>query len=226
MGDKKCLLLIGSPRGLKSSSYKTGNYLLQKMIDKGYSGETFKMKSLYNPDPEKLSLFFQYIEESELIILSCPLYVDSIPSFVIKGMELIAERYQGHDTGFTGDRKHKFLAIVNCGFPESGQIDTAMRIMKRFAEEVNFHWSGGIKIGGGAAIGGQELEGNKGILSTLVKSLDQTVDGLTEDGEFSNDISLSLAPKWMYTTILNVSWWFAARKNKANKKLYDKPYQK
>ncbi len=225
MSIKKCLLLVGSPRGLQSTSYKIGDYLLNKLIEKGFTAETYILKTLHNPDKDKLESFIQTVLGSDIIILSSPLYVDSIPSFVIETMELISKKYQNIDS----EKEQRFLAIINSGFPESNQNDIAIRICRRFASEVNYEWAGGIKVGGGSAVGNQELEGNKGMLKKFVRELDLVAEAIATREKLPEDASKildkSLAPKWMYYTILNIGWWLQARKNNAQKKLFDKPYQ-
>lgn len=255
MSEKKCLLLIGSPKGWKSSSYKIGNYLFNKIVEKGYSGEQYLLKTLTKSggdsgersEREKgenkrdaKSQFMSDIKESDIIILSCPLYVDSIPSFTIEAMELIADEYKEgnnadddknlEDKQVVTDKEQGFLAIINSGFPESEQNNTAIRICRSFATEVGFTWLGGIGVGGGAAVGNQELKGNKGLLKKLVAGLDETSEAIVNGHRVPEDarhlMNRPLIPSWFYTFILNPGWWFMARKNKAHKNIYDKPYLK
>ncbi|MFP4016783.1 MAG: hypothetical protein ACLFUI_07095 [Halanaerobiales bacterium] len=241
MSEKKCLLMIGSPKGWQSSSYKIGNYLFDKILEKGYSGERYLLKTLSKRSGDSsgnIDEFINDIRESDIIILSCPLYVDSIPSFTIEVMELIADEYnersivndsaESEDKQNNNGKEQGFLAIINSGFPESEQNDTAIKICRRFAKEVGFKWLGGIGVGGGAAVGNQELKGNKGMLKKLVAGLDKTSDAIVNEHRIPEDarhlLNRPLIPSWFYTFILNPGWWFMARKNKAHKKIYDKPY--
>lgn len=223
MSRKKCLLLVGSPRGLKSTSYKIGNYLLNKISNKGFNIEK-KLLIKINKDNIFEKNLIENVRKSDLIILSCPLYVDSIPAVTIKAMELIAEEYQ--ETG--SEKEQNMMAIVNSGFPEPEQSDTAVQICRKFAHEVNFDWLGGIKVGGGSAVGNQKLDGNKGMLKDFIKGLDLAAESATAGVKLSEDMlkifNKSLAPKWIYR-IMNFAWWFQARKHNAHKNLYDKPYQ-
>ncbi|HLV09158.1 MAG TPA: NAD(P)H-dependent oxidoreductase [Halanaerobiales bacterium] len=224
MHDKKCLLLIGSPRGLNSTSYKTGNYLLNKLNKCGFTVDKYLLKKIYNLDRETVDNFIQTVRDNDIIILSTPLYVDSLPSFVIKAMELIAEDYQNNKN----NKKQGFMAIINAGFPEASQCDTAMKICNKFALETKLKWLGGIKIGGGPAVGNQALEGNKGMLRELVEKLDFFADRLIKEEQLSEPgevVNTSLVPAWFYSTILNLSWKIQARKNNASRNLRDKPYQ-
>lgn len=262
MSEKKCLLLIGSPGGRQSSSYRIGNYLFNKIIDKEYIGEKYLLKAVskmnngrddYNDinenqrndlrnskrnNSQNIVQFINDIRESDIIILSCPLYVDSIPSFVIAAMENIADDYKKANYDYDGQNERNkqnntrkeqgFFVIINSGFPESEQNDIAIKICRRFAREVGFKWLGGIGVGGGVAIGNQDLNSKNRMLKNLVVGLDKVSEVVANGNEISKEtlslLNRPLIPKWFYTFILNPAWWFMARKNNAQKKIYDKPY--
>lgn len=222
---KQCLLLVGSPRGLKSNSYKIGSYLLNKMLDNGFIVKEYLLMDFNSSNNKSLASLMELIQESEIIVLTSPLYVDSLPSIVIGAMEIIAEKCCTKRT----ENKPGFLAVINSGFPEAVQNDTALKICFTFARKTGFKWLGGIKIGGGPAIGKQVLEDKKGLLKNMVKGLDMAAERLAKGEALTEDVlsllNKSLAPKWLYLTILNFGWWFQARKYNAHKKIYDMPYQ-
>ncbi len=88
--NKRVLLLIGSPKGEKSTSASLGNYLISKLEEFGMISEKLFIHRLVNRE-EKLQELSQIIENVDLIILTFPLYVDSLPAPVIKAMESIKE---------------------------------------------------------------------------------------------------------------------------------------
>jgi putative NADPH-quinone reductase len=61
---RKALLFIGSPKGLKSTSYALGSYLLKK---------------------------HEAVAAADLIVFSFPLYVDQLPAPLLKALELVAD---------------------------------------------------------------------------------------------------------------------------------------
>ena len=102
---------------------------------------------------EKKEVLLRLVDESDLIILASPLYVDSLHSQVIETLELIAEHEKGkHDLD-----KKSFVAISNGGFPEATQNSTALTVCRLFAKQVGFNWAGGLTMGGGGMIAGQPL---------------------------------------------------------------------
>ena len=96
--NKKALLLIGSPKGEKSTSASLGNYLTSKLEEFGMISEIGFIHRLVNRE-EKIQSLFEMIDTADLIILSFPLYVDSLPAPVIKAMELIKPKLKAGGAG-------------------------------------------------------------------------------------------------------------------------------
>ena len=220
----KALLLVGSPRGENSTSASIGNYLLSKLQQFEIKIEKAFLHRLVNRE-EKINAMLKMVKNADLIILSFPLYVDSLPAPVIKAMELIKEEKDNSEESTA----HDIIAISNCGFPESEQIETALKICELFANVVGFNWKGGIAFGGGEAIHGIPLEERGGMVRNVIKGLDLVakclIEGETLSSEALNLISRPLIPKGMYKTMGNLGWHLQARKYKSRKKLRDQPYK-
>ena len=141
----KALLMVGSPRARnKSTSESLGTYLLDRLNDKGLETE----KCHINPSlrsEESMADFLAKVEGSDILILAFPLYVDSLPSMVIKALELISEQRVVSDTA----KKQRLLAISNNGFPEVEQNCTALYICRLFARDAVIEWAGELALGGG-----------------------------------------------------------------------------
>ena len=105
----RVLLLVGSPKAPgKSVSEALGAYVIEKMEARGWSSETIFIRASLQSDEGRAGLL-EAVKIADLIVLSFPLYVDSLPAPVIRAMELIGEHH------FAGDTR--LAAIVNCGFP-------------------------------------------------------------------------------------------------------------
>jgi multimeric flavodoxin WrbA len=218
---KSTLLLVGSPRGETSTSASLGTYLLKLLEEVGFYTAKGFIHRLVNRS-EKIEELLSLINNADLIILSFPLYVDSLPAPVIKAMELIRD-----------DRKEKqrknqdFIAISNCGFPESSQIEVGLEICKNFADEVNFNWRGGLALGGGGAVNGRSLEERGGMLRNVIKGLEITAEHLSKGGDVPNEaielVSKSIIPSGMYKMMGNLGWRIQARRYGALKRMKDKP---
>jgi len=222
---KRTLLLIGSPRGPKSTSESLGAYLLKKL--QGYGLETEKVyiyPSLRSDEGRVILL--RAVESSDLLILSFPLYVDSLPSPAIAALELIAE----HRKTSKKPKSQKLLAIANNGFPEADQNDTALAICSRFASETGIEWVGGLALGGGEAIRGRPLDEAGGMARNVKKALDLAAAAMAEGKSMPQEakalMAKPLAPIWMYVWFGNRRWKSQAKKHGAQNKLFHRPYQK
>lgn len=220
---KNVLLLVGSPRGENSTSASLGNYLVEKLEELGMKSEKAFIHRLVNR-PEKVQELFSMIENADLIILTFPLYVDSLPAPVIKAMELIkSERDR-----IKSSKSQNFVAISNSGFPESTQIRVALEICQIFASEAGFTWKGGIAFGGGEAVHGIPLKERGGMVRNVMKGLDLASEASSEGKNVPQEaldlISKNLIPVALYKTMGNLGWRIRARKYKTRKKLKNKPY--
>ena len=85
---KKALLLVGSPRWNRSTSQFLGEYLLDQLKIEGIETDELQIHKMIRT-PEKITELLSRVDKADLVILSCPLYVDSIPAAVIKALEII-----------------------------------------------------------------------------------------------------------------------------------------
>jgi len=162
----RVLLLVGSPKAPgKSVSEALGAYVIEKMEARGWSSETIFIRTTLKPDKERTAVL-EAIEETELIILSFPLYVDSLPAPVIRAMELIAEH--------SSEKNTRFAAISQCGFPEAQHNNVAIAICRRFALASGLEWAGGLALGMGGAVSGKRLKEQGAMVHNIIKSLDPT----------------------------------------------------
>ena len=220
---KNVLLLVGSPKGEGSTSASLGNYLLHKLEELGLSSEKSFIHRLVNRQ-EKQKELFSLVDKADLIILSFPLYVDSLPAPVIKAMELInEERALSKNSKTQG-----FVALSNCGFPEAFQINTALEICRIFAKESGFDWKGGIAFGGGGAVNGIPLEERGGMVRNVRKGLDIAAEAIAKGKDIPQEaldlISKKIIPITLYKMMGNLGWRFQARKFGARKRMKNKPY--
>lgn len=221
--NKKALLLVGSPRVENSTSASLGNYLISKLEEFGMKTEKGFIHRLVNRE-EKIQNLFEMIDRADLIILSFPLYVDSLPAPVIKAMELIKkERDQ-----LVSKNPKNFIAISQNGFPEGYQNKIALQICRIFAKECGFIWKGGLALGQGGSIGGFPLLERGGMVRNIVKGLNITAQAMVEDKEIPQEavdlFSKKFIPNSLYNLVVNLGWRRQARKYGTKKELRDKLY--
>lgn len=183
------LILVGSPRGKKSSSTSLGNYLMSLLRDRGLEVEILWIK-LQLTTEERTSQMLEAISDAEDVILIAPLYDDCQPYIVTKTMELIAA--QDVDT-----KKKRFLPIINCGFPESSHITAvAIPIYRKFASKMGYEWAGSLALGGGEMLqgrDGKQLDDIGGLGDKIKKELEKIADALAR-GEVYPDEALEVIP--------------------------------
>jgi len=129
------------------------------------------------------------VAAADLVVLSFPLYIDSLPAPVIRALELIAGRQAGvpaaagaageaataaAEAGAAGvaGEKPAFVAICQCGFPEAAHNEVALEICAHFARAAGFEWAGGLGMGAGGMVAEQPLSRIRGRVRSVVRALD------------------------------------------------------
>jgi multimeric flavodoxin WrbA len=219
---RTALLLVGSPKGSNSTSNSLGTYLLYLLEEKGLTTR----KEMINQSlcsPEKQAAMLEAVDDSDLIILASPLYVDSLHSQMIKSLELIAQ----HEKSKPNKTQKTIAAISNCGFPEASQNNVALTVCRIFASQVGFVWAGGLAMGGGGMIHGVPLHKAGGQARNQIKALKLAADALEKGESIPNEALLSMAklgiPQSLYTWMGNRGWKQRAKPNIKIKQMYDQP---
>jgi len=224
-GPLKVLLLHGSAKGAKSSSASLGDYILSRLPDEGVEKETQHIAKALRSE-ERWDKLVAAVDGADTVILSFPLYWDGLPSHVVRALEGLRE----HRRASPPSKAQRFVAIVNNGFPEPWHNEVSLRICRRFADEVGFEWSGGLNVGGGAAIDGKPLEEAGGMTVKLRKALDLAAEpigrGEPVPKEIEEQVAHQMYPAWINTTLGGVGWRHQARKNKVYGSLKARPYEK
>jgi hypothetical protein len=167
----------------------------------------------------------ELIDDADLVTLAFPLYVDSLPAPVISTLEKIAIYRNSTQV------KHPqlFIAMANCGFPESQHNKTALAICEIFANQTGFNWGGSLSLGGGGIVDGGEISTLGGRVAYIKKSLDLTAQSLIK-GEIIPDqakllMSKPMIPTWLYRLIGSLGWFAQARNFGVLNQLRRKPYK-
>lgn len=214
------LFLLGSPKTVPSTSGALSKYLARQLRKCGVKTHTCPIGRIASVN----EAFFLKLDESDIIILATPLYVDCLPYPVIHALEAIAFYRQT----IQNPKTQRFMCMVNCGFPEPRHNDTALAICRKFAQEVGFTWDGGLALGGGEAIGGKSLETLGWMTRNVRRSLDLTAQDLASgqgiSGVAAGLMAKPLIPGWIYSAIANFRFKRKAKRNRAFSRFYDHPY--
>ena len=221
---ENALFLLGSPRALnKSTSHSLGVYLSEALKEKGVKTSFLHIQRAFRSETRVRKLI-EAFRRADLLILTCPLYVDSLPAPVIRCMELLAEHAESKKT-----QDKAFAAIINCGFPESLHTEIALKICCRFAQETGMRWQGGLGLGGGEAIAGKPLDQAGRLVRNVKRSLMLSAESLAEGRSLPEKaielMSRPLIPTWLYKWFGNRGWKRQAKRYGTRKRLLARTFR-
>lgn len=217
------LILVGSPKGRRSASHMLGAKLAEGLRGHGVTVREEYVHQALASEGETGRLL-ELIDASDLFVLSFPLYVDSLPAPLTRFLELAAGRRDRN--GHAG--RPRLALIVQCGFPEASQCDTAIGICRRFAESTGMRWAGALAMGMGGSLG-EDFGKIPGGGENVLEALRMTAGSLAREGNVPDEavalFARKLMPRWMYTLTGNLGWRLRMRKNKAKRPIGYRPYK-
>ena len=221
---RRAVLLIGSPKRNNSTSSALGDYLCAQMQERGFETQSIHINTAMGSE-ESTKQMLADVDSANVVILSFPLYVDSLPAETTRCLETIAKhRANDNRTGTP-----RLLAIANSGFPEASQNNTALDICRIFARQAGFQWLGGLAMGGGGAMHGLPVEDAGGMARHAKKALDMAAADIALDRPISegaiNEITKPVVPSWLYRWIANRQWRKQAKEAQITGRLDDRPYE-
>jgi hypothetical protein len=221
---RKALLFIGSPKGLKSTSFQLGSYLLKKLEAAGWATATQVAGAALHSDADT-DRMHEAVVAADLVVFAFPLYFDQLPAPLVQAAELIAERRRTRPAA----KPQKIMSVVQCGFPETLQNQPACDIMRQFAKEAGFEWAGALAMGMGGALGGRSLEKSGGMIRNTVRALDLAAASLRDGGDVPAEavrlMAKPIIPKWLYLIMANWGMKREAKKRGVLKQVYARPYE-
>ena len=228
-GNRKAFLLVGSPKGKKSTSSVLGSWLMAKLEAGGMATAAMTAAEALRSTQDQHRMH-KAVDAAELFVVSFPLYVDQLPAPLVQALELVADRRKGllPASPAAGPMVQRVVTIVQCGFPETRQNRAAVDIMRQFAKESGFEWAGALAMGMGGAVAGKPLEKAGGMVRNVVKALDMAADALLDGRSVPPEaealIGRRLMPAWIHTFFGNRGMKRAAKKRGALKRITDRPF--
>ena len=196
----KIIIINGSPKTVKSNSEILGNYLFPLLKENNIK----KYYSIYFQLNDKTK---NEIYNSDVVIFIFPLYVDGIPSNLLK----LLVKFEKENVIRP---KTKIYCIVNNGFYEGKQNFLALLHMKNWCKKVNAKWGQGIGIGSGELLPYlKKFKLGQGPLKNLEKILNRLSRNILT---LNSDKNIYINPNWpksLYFIQGSISWILEARKN-------------
>jgi multimeric flavodoxin WrbA len=147
----------------------------------------------------------QTIRGSDAIVFIFPLYVDGIPSHLLRLLDGECGKIAESAPGAT------VYAIVNNGFYEGWQNVTALSMMRNFAARAGLKWGRGVGVGAGPIIYSATI--GRGPLKKLGVALDALAKDIVERAAADDYTFEPHFPRFIYKIIAHHTWRRAARKN-------------
>ncbi len=113
------------------------------------------------PNSELYSAFSDLYRDGGAVLLVFPLYLDGLPSHLLRALCSIAEHscFHGSDepTYCRSVQIPKIYAAVNCAYFEGNNAEIALEIIKNWSHRIGCEFGGGIGLGGCAGYGMRDL---------------------------------------------------------------------
>ena len=190
----RTVLLIGSMRGLNGNSGKLARRLAESLMN---DSEIITIQR-YIHDLDSL---VNTLEDAETLVLCMPLYVDGVPSQMIRLMERFGRGYQG------GAKKIYLLA--NMGLYESCQLQSLFSAVRQWCAGMGFDYRGGLGISAGELLGELmvHLPFRFGATKKAAAGVDKLAEAINTECAISDIFAEPYAfPRALYIAIANASW--------------------
>ncbi|MBR2531493.1 MAG: flavodoxin family protein [Lachnospiraceae bacterium] len=198
---KKVLLLNGSERSVNGNSAKLAARLLKMLKTEA---ESIALK----PYAGSLQDLFPLLDAASDLVLCMPLYVDGLPSQVIRFMEYARHEYHG--------TSKRVYVLANMGLYEAGQLENLFEAVRQWCGVMQFEYCGGLGLSAGEFIGvmANALPITAGPLKTVGLGL-QKLAGAIDTGTPLQEVYTGprFLPRPLFVFIANQSWNGEARRN-------------
>lgn len=213
----RTLFIIGSPKTGGSASRHLVDELADRLVAHGGDVSFAHGLKAIRSESATEELYAE-AERADLVVLAFPLYVDSLPAPLTRVLELLAKR-----GGLAGKR---LAVVVQCGFPEAMQCDTAVAICRTFGRKAGMRWAGAMRMGMGGSIGEglDKVPGGGNVKQALDLAAVAIVRGEAIPAEAGELFAKQLMPAWMYLTIGNLGWHVQLRQHRARRPIAFRPY--
>ena len=148
------------------------------------------------------------LEDASTIVLCMPLYVDGLPSQLIRLMECFAAEYRGS--------RKRIYVLANMGLYESSQLVSLFTAVKQWCRAMDFDYCGGLGVSAGELLG--ELMKHIPFHSGPTRKAAEGMDCLAKAIDSSGTIGDIYTEPWgfpraLYIWIANTNWNRTAKKN-------------
>jgi hypothetical protein len=212
---KRVTLLVGSPKGLERS----GSAILGRVVTGGLEKLRWECNAIHLHaavrNEDAMSELLLAVDQSDLVVLAMPLYVDSLPAPVIHALHNIA----AHRSSGNVERVPRFFSIVNCGFVDPWQNAGAQNMLKLFCKQAHLEPVGDVPLGAGGAL-----------TKKVRQAFELVVTALNEGNHVPDRVKeltkRRIMPAFLYVLGGNFMWNKQAKANGIRDQLKAQPYKR
>ncbi len=223
MSIQHVLHFVGSPKARHSTSEALGRHVTDRMASAGVTVSLAYSHHIHRGQAAE-ARFLRDFDSADLLLVTYPLYVDTLPYLVVQAFERLAAHRAAHPTS----RRQRLACIGNCGFPEAKHLALSIAVCEEFAGEAELAWYGGLSIGEGAMLHGAPPATMSRPLRNQIKALDMMADALLRDEPIpTRAVELAARPAIsprLYTLMGTLGWRQRARMAGAKTRLDNRPY--
>lgn len=204
----KIALINGSPKIKESASELILNAVRQRL------GESHEY-SVCNTNNADKSYMIEKLRDCNVIVVAFPLYVDGIPSHLLRLLDEIKDDMNELAPGAM------MYAIANNGFYEGCQNALALNMMESFCDCSGLKWGQGIGVGAGGMVNTAPI--GQGPMKNLGLALDKLAENILNSHAGENQFVEPNFPRFLYKAAAHFGWRSQAKKyGLKSKNLYDK----
>ena len=196
----KVILLNGSMRNINGNSAKLARTLSERLKS---DTEIVDLNSHMNDIDGLISI----LNGARTMVLCVPLYVDGLPSQVIKLMERMEQSRSGPE---------RICLLANMGLYESRQLDNLFSAVKQWCTKSGRAYCGGLGVSAGELMGTlmDVIPFKRGTTKKASQGMDRLARSI-DNAEAMADIYAEpfAFPRWLYVWIANTNWNRTSRKN-------------
>ena len=198
--NEKVILLNGSMRNVDGNSARLARALSARLKT---DSEMIDLRE-YLDDPDRLT---DILDGVKTMVICVPLYVDGLPSQVIKLMERMERRHAG---------PHRIYLLANMGLYESRQLHNLFGAVKQWCSKSGREYCGGLGISAGELMGTlmKVIPFSLGTTRNASKGMDRLARSIDKAETMTDIYAEPFAfPRWLYIWIANTNWNRTSRKN-------------
>jgi hypothetical protein len=216
----KTIFIIGSPKKKISTSAALLGTLPDRIRD---SEPIFLTTSELTPEntAEEAAKAASLIKDADAVVIGFPLYVDGIPSHLLRlleaiGRELVEDVTEIIDLVDSGaENRQPVYAVINCGFYEPGHMDIAAGMTELWCESAGLDYKGAVLVGAGGM--GPMIAKKSGPGKNIGKALDKLAAAIADGKPIGTVKVTPVFPRKLYIWGGNRSWIKEAKKRGVSK---------